>query len=103
MEERYLKFEDLMADLAAYLVSEYDIEPRDAPTGVAAERAAFVVNAPRATVAPRATAERDTVRVAFAESSIARDVNAPRALTRPDTAGVPVRDNAVRDTPRLDG
>ena len=29
MEERYLKFEDLMADLAAYLVSEYDIEPRD--------------------------------------------------------------------------
>ena len=30
MEERYLKFEDLMADLAAYLVSEYDIEPRDA-------------------------------------------------------------------------
>ena len=30
MEERYLKFEDLMADLVAYLVSEYDIEPRDA-------------------------------------------------------------------------
>ena len=30
MEERNLKFEDLMADLAAYLVSEYDIEPRDA-------------------------------------------------------------------------
>ena len=30
MEERYLRFEDLMADLAAYLVSEYDIEPRDA-------------------------------------------------------------------------
>ena len=30
MEERYLKFEDLMADLAAYLVSEYDIDPRDA-------------------------------------------------------------------------
>jgi hypothetical protein len=30
MEERYLKFEDLMADLAAYLVTEYDIEPRDA-------------------------------------------------------------------------
>ena len=30
MEERYLKFENLMADLAAYLVSEYDIEPRDA-------------------------------------------------------------------------
>ena len=29
-EERYLKFENLMADLAAYLVSEYDIEPRDA-------------------------------------------------------------------------
>ena len=30
MDERYLKFENLMADLAAYLVSEYDIEPRDA-------------------------------------------------------------------------
>ena len=30
MEERYLRFEDLMADLAAYLVSEYDLEPRDA-------------------------------------------------------------------------
>ena len=30
MEERYLKFEDLMADLAAYLVSEYDVEPHDA-------------------------------------------------------------------------
>ena len=30
MEERYLKFEDLLADLAAYLVSEYDLEPRDA-------------------------------------------------------------------------
>ena len=30
MEERYLKFEDLMANLAAYLVSEYDLEPRDA-------------------------------------------------------------------------
>lgn len=30
MEERYLKFEDLMADLAAYLVKEYDVEPRDA-------------------------------------------------------------------------
>ena len=30
MEERYLKFENLIADLAAYLVSEYDIEPRDA-------------------------------------------------------------------------
>lgn len=30
MEERYLKLEDLMADLAVYLVSEYDIEPRDA-------------------------------------------------------------------------
>ena len=29
-EERYLKFEDLMADLASYLVSEYEIEPRDA-------------------------------------------------------------------------
>lgn len=39
MEERYLKFEDLMADLAAYLVSEYDIEPRDA-TGL-------VMNSPR--------------------------------------------------------
>ena len=30
MEDRYLKFEDLMADLAAYLVAEYDVEPRDA-------------------------------------------------------------------------
>ncbi len=30
MEERYLKFENLMADLVAYLVSEYEIEPRDA-------------------------------------------------------------------------
>lgn len=30
MEERYYKFEDLMANLAAYLVSEYDIETRDA-------------------------------------------------------------------------
>ena len=30
MDERYLKFENLMADLAAYLVSVYDIEPRDA-------------------------------------------------------------------------
>ena len=30
MEERYLKFENLMADLAAYLVSEFDMEPRDA-------------------------------------------------------------------------
>ncbi|MBO4607275.1 MAG: hypothetical protein J5682_05200 [Prevotella sp.] len=30
MEERYYKLEDLMSDLAAYLVSEYDIEPRDA-------------------------------------------------------------------------
>lgn len=29
-EERYLKFENLMADLAAYLVSEFDMEPRDA-------------------------------------------------------------------------
>ena len=28
-EERYFKFKDVMADLAAYLVSEYDIEPRD--------------------------------------------------------------------------
>ena len=32
-EERYFKFENLMADLAAYLVSEYDIEPRDAAHG----------------------------------------------------------------------
>lgn len=40
MEERYLKFEDLMADLAAYLVSEYDIEPRDA--------AGLVMNSPLA-------------------------------------------------------
>lgn len=38
MEERYLKFEDLMADLAAYLVSEYEIEPRDA--------AGLVMNSP---------------------------------------------------------
>ena len=38
MEDRYLKFEDLMADLAAYLVSEYDIEPRDA--------AGLVMNSP---------------------------------------------------------
>jgi hypothetical protein len=38
MEERYLKFEDLIADLAAYLVSEYDIEPRDA--------AGLVMNSP---------------------------------------------------------
>ncbi len=30
MEDRYLKFENLMADLAAYLVSEFDMEPRDA-------------------------------------------------------------------------
>ena len=30
MEERYLKFENMMADLAAYLVSEFDMEPRDA-------------------------------------------------------------------------
>jgi len=37
-EERYLKFEDLIADLAAYLVSEYDIEPRDA--------AGLVMNSP---------------------------------------------------------
>ena len=29
-KDEYLNFEDLMADLAAYLVSEYDIEPRDA-------------------------------------------------------------------------
>ena len=33
------KFEDLMADLAAYLVSEYDIEPRDA--------AGLVMNSPQ--------------------------------------------------------
>ena len=39
MEERYFKFEDLMADLAAYLVSEYDIEPRDA--------AGLVMNSPQ--------------------------------------------------------
>ena len=38
MEERYLKFESLVADLAAYLVSEYDIEPRDA--------AGLVMNSP---------------------------------------------------------
>lgn len=38
-EDRYLKFEDLMADLAAYLVSEYDIEPRDA--------AGLVMNSPQ--------------------------------------------------------
>lgn len=38
MEERYLKFEDLIADLAAYLVSEYDVEPRDA--------AGLVMNSP---------------------------------------------------------
>ncbi len=38
MEERYLKFEELMADLAAFLVSEYDIEPRDA--------AGLVMNSP---------------------------------------------------------
>ena len=38
MEERYFKFEDLMADLAAFLVSEYDIEPRDA--------AGLVMNSP---------------------------------------------------------
>ena len=37
-EERYFKFEDLIADLAAYLVSEYDIEPRDA--------AGLVMNSP---------------------------------------------------------
>ena len=29
-KEKYSKFEDLMADLAAYLVTEYDVEPRDA-------------------------------------------------------------------------
>ena len=33
------KFENLMADLAAYLVSEYDIEPRDA--------AGLVMNSPQ--------------------------------------------------------
>ena len=38
MEERYLKFEELMGDLAADLVSEYDIEPRDA--------AGLVMNSP---------------------------------------------------------
>ena len=30
MEEGYYEFEDKMADLTAYLVSEYDMEPRDA-------------------------------------------------------------------------
>lgn len=29
-KEEYSKFEDLMADFAAYLVTEYDVEPRDA-------------------------------------------------------------------------
>ena len=29
-KDEYLNFEDLMADLAAYLVKEYDVEPRDA-------------------------------------------------------------------------
>lgn len=38
MEERYLKFEDLIAGLAVYLVSEYEIEPRDA--------AGLVMNSP---------------------------------------------------------
>lgn len=33
-----MKFENLVADLAAYLVSEYDIEPRDA--------AGLVMNSP---------------------------------------------------------
>lgn len=37
-EERYFKFEDLIADLAAYMVSEYNIEPRDA--------AGLVMNSP---------------------------------------------------------
>jgi len=37
-EEGYLEFEDLMADLAVFLVSEYDIEPRDA--------AGLVMNSP---------------------------------------------------------
>ena len=38
-EERYFKFENLMADLVAYLVTEYDIDPRDA--------AGLVMNSPR--------------------------------------------------------
>ena len=37
-KDEYLNFEDLMADLAAFLVSEYDIEPRDA--------AGLVMNSP---------------------------------------------------------
>ena len=28
--EEYSQFEDLISDLAAYLVKEYDVEPRDA-------------------------------------------------------------------------
>ena len=38
MEERYLQFEDLMADLAAFFVSRYEMEPRDA--------AGLVMNSP---------------------------------------------------------
>ena len=30
MEERNFKFEDTMADLAAYLVKEFEMKPRDA-------------------------------------------------------------------------
>lgn len=30
MEERYFKFEELMAELAAYLTAKYDMESRDA-------------------------------------------------------------------------
>lgn len=30
MQERYFEFEDMIADLTAYLVSKYDMEPRDA-------------------------------------------------------------------------
>ena len=30
MEERYLDFEDFVADLVAYLVSNFEMEPRDA-------------------------------------------------------------------------
>ena len=37
-DERYLKFEDLMADLAAFFVSRYEMEPRDA--------AGLVMNSP---------------------------------------------------------
>lgn len=38
MDERYLQFEDLMADLAAFFVSRYEMEPRDA--------AGLVMNSP---------------------------------------------------------